>query len=622
MTTDFHPVDVRCPAVNVEHRPDGTQLVTPINDPVEYPEKMGARLVQWAEQTPDTLFVAERTAAGHWRKLTYAETLAEVRKISQWLVDYRIDGQPLSQENPIIMLSGNSIDHLLLALAAMHVGIPYAPISPAYSTVSTDFQKLRYIVELLTPGLLFVDNLGPYRDAIDAVRPANCGVIAVHNEHAMDGIDYDVTPYAELLATEATAAVEAAFDQVGPKTIAKFLFTSGSTGMPKGVINTQQMICSNQCLIRSVFRFLESKPPVIIDWLPWNHTFGGNKNIGLVLYNGGTLYIDNGKPTPRDIHKTLVNLREIAPTLYFNVPKGYELLVTELQQDDELAKHFFSQLDVMFFAGAGLAAHVWAQLDELAIRHTGHKVPMLTGLGATETGPSAMFASVEESASGVVGVPVPETQIKLVPNAGKLEVRVKGPSVTPGYWREPEKTAAAYDEEGYYCLGDALKYIDENNPNRGFRFDGRVSEDFKLDTGTWVSVGMLRQQVIHHFAPYVQDLVIAGHNRSYLSMLVFPDLAQLAKLTELPEGTDSQTLIDHPRTREVFQNLLADMAAVATGSSNKVLRMTLESVLPALDAHEITDKGSINQRAVLENRAATVETLYTDAISPRVIGLK
>lgn len=605
MLSDFHPVNVVSHSVDVEYRNDGSQVVRCDTGLDAYARTLTDRLELFAEQAPDRVFLAQRASDEHWQKLTYAQALKKVRAIASWLLT-----QDLSAERPVAILSGNSTEHLLMALGAMYIGVPYSPISTAYSLISTDFGKLRHVFETITPGLIFVDNLGPYRDAIDAVAPET-QVVAINSDHALDDCRNRVTPFADLLEAADTEAVDAANDQVDGETIAKFLFTSGSTGLPKAVINTQGMLCANQVMINSVMAFLKEEPPVMLDWLPWNHTFGGNHNAGIALYNGGTLYIDGGKPTESAIGITLNNLREVAPTVYFNVPKGFELLVKKLQEHPDIARSFFSRLKLTYFAAAGLSQHIWDALDELAIQYTGKKVPMLTGLGSTETAPAALFASIEECASGVIGVPAPGVAIKLVPNGGKLEARIKAPTIMPGYWRAPELTAKAYDDEGYYCLGDAFKYLDPDRPERGFRFDGRVSEDFKLDTGTWVSAGTLRAHVIHFFAPYVQDVVITGHNKSYVGALVFPDWQHCRELVPAGSDRDNLELARHPHLREVFQQKLEAMAEHATGSSTEVKRMLLLTDPPDIDRHEITDKGSINQRAVLENRAGLVDRLYS-----------
>ncbi len=618
MNTEFHPVNVVAHNIEVTPRADGTMIVK-ATEPLEvYAEKITDKLDEWAVKKPDHLFVAQRTEDQmHWRSLSYAETLRQVRAVAQYLLN-----QGVSIERPVAILSGNSIEHLVIGLAAMYVGIPYAPISTAYSLISGDFGKLRHIVNVMTPGLIFTDNLGPYRDAIDAVAADDCQVVSLESDHAVDDMRFAFATYQQMIATPVTEQVDIANRQVNADTIAKFLFTSGSTGMPKGVINTQRMLCSNQEMLRSVLAFVKDEAPVICDWLPWNHTFGGNHNVGIVLYNGGSIYIDEGKPIPKGIHQTINNLAEIAPTIYFNVPKGYEYLVKEFKAKPEVAKKFFSRLQVMYFAGAGLSQHVWDQLDELSIEITGKKVPMLTGLGSTETAPAALFASVEECTSGVVGVPAPGIEIKLVPNEGKLEARIKGVSITPGYWRSEALTEKAYDEEGFYCLGDALKFIDAAKPSRGFYFDGRVSEDFKLDTGTWVSVGTLRPRLIHHFAPYVQDVVITGRDKSFIGALLFPDMAHCRNLVDHHgEGLSDEEVVSSPHVKEVFQALLSTMAERSSGSSTLVKRLVILSEPAKIDAHEITDKGSLNQNAVIANRTVEVEDIYSSSPSSRVISL-
>lgn len=617
MNSALHPsgyknIDIGIGTVELIERPDGTQLLRNKEPLTPYPDTFMSRLDDWAERTPDQVLVARRDATGEWQKVTYTDARQKVRALGQALLDLH-----LSPERPLMILSGNSIEHLLLAFAAMYVGVPYAPISPAYCLVSKDFGKAKYICELLTPGLLMVDSAAAFAPALAAIRPADAACVAVDPS----GFDGEITTFADMLATPITDAVDRAHQAVTPDTIAKFLFTSGSTGMPKGVINTNRMLCSNQEMLVSLMTFHRTQPPVLIDWLPWNHTFGGNHNVGIVLYNGGSLYIDDGKPVPGHIETTLQNLRDISPTVYFNVPKGFELLVEHFERDDQLRELFFRDLNLMFFAGASLSQHVWDRLDALAIKTLGHKIGMLTGLGATETSPSAMFASLEESQSGVIGTPAFGVEIKLVPNGGKTELRVRGPNVMPGYWRQPDVTTKSFDDEGFYCLGDAGKFIDPANPQRGMRFDGRISEDFKLDTGTWVSVGPLRAKVIEAGAPLIKDVVIAGLDKPYVSMLVFTDLEQCRLLTDLSTDASAADVHRHPAVQERFKGILQQLIDTSTGSSNRVQRAVLLHEPARLDAHEITDKGSINQRAVLENRAAIVADLYSDTPSIDVIYL-
>jgi len=412
--------------------------------------------------------------------------------------------------------------------------------------------------------------------------------------------------FADLESTPATAAVDAAHAAVGPDTIAKFLLTSGSTGQPKAVINTQRMLCSNQQMLTQSLPSLRVAPPVLVDWLPWNHTAGSNHNLGLVLNHGGTLYIDEGKPVPGLIEKTVRNLREVGPTIYFNVPRGYEALLPFLREDAVLRKTFFSRLGLLQYAAAVLPQPIWQAYEELAVQTCGERILWITGYGATETAPAAMFTNRGAARAGTVGLPVDGIEMKLAPVAGKLEARFRGPSITPGYWRQPELTRAAFDEEGYYRTGDALRFVDPADARQGFEFDGRTAEDFKLGTGTWVSVGPLRAKVNAACSPLVQDVVITGHNRDKLGALVFPNLLACRDL-----GAEAL----RARLRPVFERLARD----ATGSSTRVTRALVMDQPPLIDAGEVTDKGSINQRAVLANRAALVERLYAEPPDPSII---
>ncbi|MDB5568211.1 MAG: feruloyl-CoA synthase [Tardiphaga sp.] len=607
----LRPISFGDIGVTIDRRDDGTIYIRPTAALGEYPVRITDCLHRWAKEAPDRVFMAERAKTGGWREVTYAQMLDAARHIASALL-----ARGLSAEKPIVILSGNSIDHALLAFGALYAGIPYAPVSPAYSLVSKDYGKLSYLMKLLTPGLVFVDDATAFADALHFNVPAGTEVVVSHGAP-----DRRVTMLADLLATPEAANLDAAHDAIGLDTIAKFLLTSGSTGNPKAVINTQRMLCANQIMLRDTLAFLKDEPPVIIDWLPWNHTFGGNHNIGLTLLNGGSMYLDDGKPTPSGIEQTIRNLREIAPTVYFNVPKGYESLLPYLRDDAELRTKFFSRLHAMFFSGAGLSPYVWDSLDELSVQATGARVPMLTGLGATETSPFFMCVTPSTSRSGHVGLPVPGNDAKLVPNNGKLEVRAKGPNITPGYWREPELTAKAFDEEGYYKFGDALKPVDPNDLSAGFDFDGRISEDFKLGSGTWVSVGPLRARFVGTCAPLVRDVVIAGINRDELSALVILDLDGCNVVNPALPAGDLAAAANDPIIRQAFRERLLRFMAGSTGSSTRITRAVLLDTPLSIDRGEVTDKGSVNQRAVLEHRAALIDNIYAGAPGAQVISI-
>jgi feruloyl-CoA synthase len=598
------------PAVNVERRDDGTIYLRPKSPLPEYPVRLTDRLHHWARAEPNRVFMAERAGDQKWRLLTYAQLLASTRHLASALL-----ARELSAEKPLVILSGNSIDHALLAFGALYAGIPFAPVSPAYSLISRDYGKLAYLMKLLTPGLVFAEDAGTFADALRGNVPDRVEIAASHG--AVPG--RDVTMLADLLATPEHPRLDAAHDAIGAETIAKFLLTSGSTGNPKAVINTQRMICANQVMLRETLSFLKDEPPVIVDWLPWNHTFGGNHNIGLTLFNGGSMYLDDGKPTPEGIAQTVRNLREISPTVYFNVPKGYESLLPYVRDDPALRTKFFSRLHAMFFSGAALSPFVWDSFDRLAVQETGYRVPMLTGLGATETAPFFMSVNPATSRSGHVGLPVSGNDAKLVANNGKWEVRAKGPNVTPGYWRQGELTAAAFDEEGFYKFGDAIKPADASDLSAGFDFDGRIAEDFKLTNGTWASVGPLRARFIAVCAPLVRDVVIAGINRDEVSALVVLDLDGCRLLNPaLPTGDISAAASD-PLVRQAFRERLLKLLATSTGSSTRITRAILLDAPLSIDRGEVTDKGSINQRAVLEHRGLLIEQLYSPTPATHVI---
>ncbi|WP_425256575.1 feruloyl-CoA synthase [Rubrivivax sp. RP6-9] len=603
-TPRYRPVRVGgCTEAVAERRPDGTLLLRSTEPLGAYPARLMDKLQEHAAATPDRVLAAQRGPDGAWITVTYAQMLQRARRLGQALAQ-----RGLSAERPIAILSDNDLDHLTLAFAAQWVGVPYAPVSAAYSLLSQDFAKLRHILGTLTPGLVFASHGAPFARAIAACVPADVEVVLA--EGTLEG--RATTRFAPLLDTEPGAAEAAAHAATGPDTIAKFLFTSGSTKQPKGVVNTQRMLCSNLQMIRQCFAFLQDEPPVLVDWLPWNHTFGGNHNVGIALYNGGSLYIDGGKPTPKGIAATLQNLREIAPTIYFNVPKGFEEIARAMDHDPALRRNLFSRVRAFMYAGAGLSQAVWDHLDRHAVAETGERICMFTGLGMTETAPSCTFAVGTQVKSGHIGLPAPGVDVKLVPADGKLEVRFRGPNVMPGYWRAPAETAAALDAEGFYCTGDAVTLLDAAHPERGLAFDGRIAEDFKLSTGTFVSVGPLRAKVILAGDPLVQDVVVAGINRDDLGLLVFPRLDDARRRFGLPAEMDAATVLAQPAVRAFFQDLLDRLWAAGTGSANRPARALLLAEPPHIDRGEVTDKGSINQRAVLLHRADLVERLYAE----------
>jgi feruloyl-CoA synthase len=615
-------VRLRTSGASVERLPDGSLLVRPDEPLGRYPKVLTDRIDEWARIAPDRICVAKRDAEGQWQSLCYREVYVIVQRIARDLV-----ARELSVERPIAILSENDLEHFLLMLAGQHVGIPTAHISPVYSLVSKDLAQLRHCLQLLSPGMVFVSSGEKYRRAIEVAVSHDMELLVTRDPPEFRKATWFSSFFSKSKRAHKLDAVDAAHERIDPDRPAKFLFTSGSTGMPKAVINTHRMICSNQQMIAQVFGFLQDEPPVLVDWLPWNHTFGGNHNIGIALYNGGSFYIDEGKPGPGLISETIRNLRETAPTVYFNVPKGYEDLLPALRADRELRENFFSRLKLLFYAGAGLSQPVWDAYRELARETCGERVVMVTGLGSTETAPMAIQTTWETDRSGVIGIPIPGVEMKLVPREGKLDARVRGPNITPGYWRQPELTRKAFDEEGFYRFGDAVRFVDPSDVNKGFVFDGRFSEDFKLATGTWVSVGPLRARILSFFAPLVRDVVITGHDRDDVGMMIFADVEACCALCSAGSlrsgaGLAASDVLRHEAVRERLRDLLAAFAAEATGSSNRVSRAILLEEPPSLDAREITDKGSLNQRAVLEHRAKLVEELYGTRESALILRLE
>ena len=608
-TAKFRPLKFGVTRVEVrDGATSGTHYLKAEQPLQDFPERMTDRLRHWAEQAPERTMFARRVkqaegGLGDWHRISYQEAWASARNIAQSLID-----RGLNAERPVAILSENSLEHALLALGCMLAGVPFVPTSPPYSLVSVDYDKLKHVLKTVTPGLVFAQD-ARYAKAIAATVGEDIEVVL--NEGQVDG--RSTTSFAQLCATPATAAVDQAMAATGPDTIVKFLFTSGSTKLPKAVINTNRMCCANQQQMTQSMPVLAEKPLVLVDWLPWNHTFGGNHNFGMVIYHGGTLYIDDGKPTPALIGETLRNLREIAPTVYFNVPTGFEAIANAMKTDDALRKSLLSRVKMFFYAGAALAQPIWDSLYESQEREIGERIVMGTGLGMTESGPFGLFVTSPSVRAGDLGVPTPGLELKLVDTDGKTEVRYRGPNITPGYWRAPNETAEAFDEEGFFKTGDAVKWIDETDVHLGLKFDGRIAEDFKLATGTFVSVGPLRGKIIAAGAPYIQDAVLTGINLKEVGAMVFTT-PRVRELAGMPDSAPLADVLAAPAVLAKFQEVVNELSANSTGSANRIARMCLLSEPPTIDKGEITDKGSINQRAVLHHRADTVAALHEDRL--------
>jgi len=582
-------------AVDIERLQDGGIIMRSPSQLDPYATNVCSYLVDWAQRTPQRTFLAERSAQGNWRRVSYGEALSSVRSLAQALLD-----RGVATDRPVMILSGNSIENGLLQLAAMFVGLPVSPISPAYALLSQDFGKLKFVFELVNPKLVYVDNVEPFKAALSALDLDDTALLV--RQGAAD----------EMLRTGPTSAVDDAFASVGPDTIAKILFTSGSTGMPKGVINTQRMLCSNQQAIVQIWPFITHRPPVLVDWLPWNHTFGSNHNFNMILRNGGTLYIDAGKPAPGLFDATIDNLREIAPTVYFNVPRGFQMLAPCLEQDATLRDHFFSQLDTIFYAAAALPQDLWERFEALSMAARGEKIAMTSAWGLTESAPLATGVHFPIERAGVIGLPVPGTELKMLPNAGKLELRLRGPNITPGYLGRDDLTREAFDEDGFYKTGDAGKFADVDDPAQGILFDGRVAEDFKLLTGSWVSTGMVRVAAISACTEIIQDAVVAGHDRDEIGLLIIPNVAGIAEVADGNSDDSLVALLGHDLVRQTLRDDLAAYNRSSPASSTRVTRVLFLTEALDIDAGEITDKGYVNQRAVLEQRHELVERLYSE----------
>jgi feruloyl-CoA synthase len=604
----FRPLRFGVTRVTLRDGVPGTHYLKADQDLQAFPDRLTDRLQHWAHIKPTQTLFARRVkladgSLGDWRHVTYAEAWHTARNIAQGLLN-----RGLNAERPVVILSENSLEHALLALGCLVAGVPFVPTSPPYSLISQDYDKLKHVLRTVTPGLVFASD-ARYAKAIAATVSSDMEIVM--NEGGVEG--KQVTSFEALCSTPATTQVDAAMAATGPDTIAKFLFTSGSTKLPKAVINTQRLWCANQQQMAQSMPILAEAPLVLVDWLPWNHTFGGNHNFGMVVFHGGTMYIDDGKPTPALMHETLRNLREIAPTVYFNVPTGFEAIALAMKTDDLLRKTLLSRVQMFFYAGAALAQPIWDSLYESQEREIGERIVMGTGLGMTESGPFGIFVTNPYVNAGDLGVPTPGLELKLVDMGGKTEVRYRGPNITPGYWRNEEETKASFDDEGFFCTGDAVKWIDETDVHLGLKFDGRIAEDFKLATGTFVSVGPLRAKIIAAGAPFIQDVVLTGINLKEVGAMVFPTpavraLSGMAADAPLADVLSSEPVLAH------FQKVINELSKTSTGSANRIARMCLLSEPPTIDKGEITDKGSINQRAVLSHRSDTVAALHEERL--------
>ncbi len=609
----FVPVEFLPARVDLEAKDDGSLVArSPVALP-SYPRCLGEYLERWAQEKADATFLAQREA-GSWRTLAWADARSQVRAIAANLLK-----RDLSADRPVVVLSDNSIEHGLVALAAMHIGVPVAPVSPAYSLMSKDFGKLRTVFDLLQPGLVFVHDANRFAHAIDALGEREFELVVSGNP---EGVRRPSMPFEGLLEDSPQGAVDAAFATVNGDTIAKFLLTSGSTGQPKAVINTQRMLCSNQAMLAVCWPFVTQEPPVLVDWLPWNHTFGGNHNFNLVMAQGGQLYIDDGKPAPGLIAKTVRNLSEISPTIYLNAPRGYDLLMPHLESDAALRSSFFERLKLILYAAAALPASLYERLDRLSIAQLGRRVRLTSSWGSTETAPLVTSAHFEPVRPSVIGLPVPGCEVKMVPTGDgeKYELLVRGPNVTPGYWRRDDLTDAAFDDEGFYKIGDAGRFADTDDSSKGIEFAGRLAEEFKLTTGTWVHTGALRVRAISALSPVAQDIVIAGHDRDEIGFLIMPNLSGCRGLCpELDDEASLAVVLADERVRERIRDGMESLRAQGSGSSTYATRALVLEEPPSIDAGEITDKGYINQRAVLDRRASLVEVLFQERESEVVI---
>lgn len=609
----FRKVEWLARDIAVERRPDGVIILKSRTPLQPYEKHIPASLAKWAKQAPDRTWLAQRGGPDRqWRKVSYGEAKRTVDGLTQGLLNLGLE-----EGRPVTILSGNSIEHALMTQAAMQARLPAAPVSPAYSLMSQDHLKLKYLFNLIKPAVVMVQDGPTFEKALKALDLT--GITIVHVLRPCEGIKS--VSFADLAATPITQEVEDSIARIRPDTVGKLLFTSGSTGMPKAVINTQEMMCANAAQMMQVRpRDPNGPQSIVLDWMPWNHTMGGNAAFHPILVDGGTLYIDDGRPMPGQLEETLRNLREVSPTYYANVPAGYAALAAAMEQDDALCRSFFKNLTIMGYGGARLPDDLFDRMQALAVKATGERIVFYTGWGSTETAPTSTGTYWDTERVGLIGLPFPGVELKMVPCGAKYELRLRGVNVTPGYFGQPELTQKMFDEEGFYCIGDAGIFVDESDPLKGIIFAGRVVEDFKLTTGTFVHVGSLRTDAIAAATPVVHDALVAGQDREFIALLAWPNLHACRQITGNPDAT-FEDVIRHPEVIARLKTGLEAHNAAATGSSMRIARVMLMAEPPSIDGNELTDKGYINQRAGLERRAALVEKLYADKPGADVIVL-
>ncbi len=588
----------------VERRGDGTVVLRSGHESWDYPVQLSEWLRHWADERPEQVFLAERDSESTWRTITWGEARAKADSVSRALL-----ARGLGPGRPVMSLGGNSIDLALLKLGAMQAGIPIAPVSPSYSLLVEDYGRLQYIADLIKPGLIHVPEAGPFSKALAALNLV--GVIRVSSSP-----DAGFEDFGSYLEPADSAGIADAYAGVNGDTVAKYLFTSGSTGLPKAAIVTQRMMCANVTGICQLLPVLDEHPPILMDWLPWNHVAGGNKNFNIILRCGGTMYIDDGRPQPGKFERTIGNLREIPPTFMHNVPLVFGLLAPYLEDDPEFAERLFSRMDFIFYAAAPMPEAVQARIDAAAEKAAGERIPFLSSLGSTETTPSCILCHWPSRVPGNLGLPLPDVTVKLAPTAGKLEMRVKGPNIISGYFGNPEATERAFDGEGFFRMGDAVKFADPDDPEQGLLFDGRVVENFKLATGTWVQTGEVRVAAVNALSPLVRDAAVAGEARDHIGLLLFLDGDGIER--ELGLAGDAEAMARSDQLRNEIVTRLTAYNASAGGSSRRIARAMIMTEPPSIGGNEMTDKGYLNQRAVLDRRATLVDRLYADEPGPDV----